>query len=108
VAYGKVLDPKRTKLDDKSKKYIFTGYNKKSKAYKLYDPIEKEFVVSRDVEVNEEARWDWNQQEELTIGEIELPIQNDGVSSSRNSDEDSSSRSSEDEQEPMNPRFQDL
>jgi hypothetical protein len=26
VAYGKVLDPKRTKLDDKSKKYIFIGY----------------------------------------------------------------------------------
>jgi transposase InsO family protein len=95
VAYGKP-GPKRTKLDDKSKKYIFIGYDEKSKAYKLYDPIEKKFVVSRDVVVNEEAHWDWNQQEELTIGEIELPIRDDGASSSR---------SSEDEQKPMNPRF---
>jgi hypothetical protein len=51
-------DPKRTKLDDKSKKYIFIGYNEKSKVYKLYDPIEKKSMVSRDVEVNEEPRWD--------------------------------------------------
>jgi hypothetical protein len=96
MAYGKVPDPKRIKLDDKSKKYNFIGYDEKSKAYKLCDPIEKNFVVSRDVEVNEETRWDWNQQEELTIGEIELPIRDDGASSSR---------SSEDEQELMNPRF---
>jgi hypothetical protein len=62
VAHEKVLDPKRTKLDNKSRKYIFIDYNEKSKAYKLYDPIEKKYVVSRDIEVNEEARWDWNQQ----------------------------------------------
>jgi hypothetical protein len=108
VAYGKVSDPKRTKLDDKSKKYIFNGYDKKSKVYKLYDPIEKKSVVNRDIEVNEEARWDWNQQEELMIGEIKLLIRDDGASSLRSSDEDSSSRSSEDEQEPMDLRFRDL
>jgi hypothetical protein len=97
VTYEKVSNPKRIKLDDKSKKYIFIGYNEKSKAYKLYDPIEKKFMVSRDVEVNEEARWNCNQQEELTIGEIKLPIRDNGVSSSRSSDEDSSLRSSKDE-----------
>jgi hypothetical protein len=37
VAYEKVLDSKRIKLDNKSKKYIFIGYDEKSKAYKLYD-----------------------------------------------------------------------
>jgi hypothetical protein len=58
VAYEKVPDPKRTKLDDKSKKYIFIGYDEKSKAYKLYDSIKKKLVVSRDVEVNEETHWD--------------------------------------------------
>jgi hypothetical protein len=56
VAYGKVPNPKRTKLDDKIKKYIFIGYDEKSKAYKLYDSIEKKFMVSRDVKVNEESR----------------------------------------------------
>jgi hypothetical protein len=46
VAYGKVPDPKRIKLNDKSKKYIFIGYDEKSKAYKLCDPIEKNFVAA--------------------------------------------------------------
>jgi hypothetical protein len=58
IAYRKIPDPKRTKLEDKSKKYVFIGYTEKSKAYKLYDPIEKKLVISRDVELNEEARWD--------------------------------------------------
>jgi hypothetical protein len=49
VAYEKVSDPKRTKLDDKNKKYIFIGYDENSKAYKLYDPIEKKLMVSRDI-----------------------------------------------------------
>jgi hypothetical protein len=43
---------------DKSKKYVFIGYSEKSKAYKFYDLIEKKLVISRDVELNEEARWD--------------------------------------------------
>jgi hypothetical protein len=81
VVHEKVSDPKRTKLDNKSRKYIFIGYNEKSKAYKLYDPIENKYVISRDIEVNEEARWDRNQQEELTIGEIELLIRDGGASS---------------------------
>jgi hypothetical protein len=75
IVYGKNTDPKRTKLEDKSKKYVFIGYSEKSKAYKLYDPIEKKLVISRDVELNEEARWDWkNQQEELTTEEVEIGL----------------------------------
>jgi hypothetical protein len=56
--YGKVSDPKRTKLDEKCKKYIFIDYDEKSKAYKFYDPIKKKLVVSKGVEVNKEAYWD--------------------------------------------------
>jgi hypothetical protein len=56
IAYEKISDPKRTKLEDKSKKYVFIGYSDKSKAYELYDPIEKKLVISTDVELNEEAR----------------------------------------------------
>jgi hypothetical protein len=41
ITYEKISDPKRTKLEDKSKKYIFIGYSEKSKTYKFYDPIEK-------------------------------------------------------------------
>jgi hypothetical protein len=56
IAYGKISDPKRTKLEDKSKKYVFIRYSEKSKSYKLYDPIENKLVISRNVELNEEAR----------------------------------------------------
>jgi hypothetical protein len=53
-----ISDLKRTKFDDKSKKYVFIGYSEKSKAYKLYDPIEKKFMISRDIELNKESHWD--------------------------------------------------
>jgi hypothetical protein len=92
--------------------YVFIGYNEKSKTYEHYDPIEKKFVISRDVELNEEVYWDWkNQQEELSTEkvEIKLPIRDGGASSSRSSKEDSSSGSSDEaEVEPRNPRFWDL
>ncbi|GJR44232.1 retrovirus-related pol polyprotein from transposon TNT 1-94 [Tanacetum coccineum] len=55
VAYAHVPDQTRTKLDDKSKKYIFIGYDDRSKAFRLYDPIEKKVSVCRDVYVNEES-----------------------------------------------------
>jgi hypothetical protein len=55
IVYEKIPNPTRIKLDDKSKKYVFIGYSKKSKTYKLYDLIEKKFVISRDVKLNEEA-----------------------------------------------------
>jgi hypothetical protein len=46
-------------------------------------------VISRDVELNEETRWDWkNQQEEMSTEEVEvrLPIRDNGASSSRSSE----------------------
>ena len=41
---------KRTKLDDKSEKYVFVGYDSRSKGYKLYNPNSRKIVISRDVE----------------------------------------------------------
>jgi hypothetical protein len=114
VAHLKVFGSisKRTNLEDKSKKYVFIGFNEKFKAYKLYDLIKKKLVISRDVELNEEARWDWsNQQEKLSTEEVDVryPVRDDGASSSRSLEEDSSSGSlNEAEAELRNPRFQDL
>jgi hypothetical protein len=69
-------------------------------------------MISRDVELNEEACWDWkNQQEELLTEKVEVrhPVWDDRASSSRSSEEDSSSRSSaETEVESRNSRFWDL
>nr|GEV11403.1 retrovirus-related Pol polyprotein from transposon TNT 1-94 [Tanacetum cinerariifolium] len=60
VAYAHVPDQTRKKLDDKSKMYIFIGYDERTKAFRLYDPIKKKVIVSRDVFVNEERTWDWS------------------------------------------------
>ena len=71
VAYAHVPDQRRTKLEDKSKRYIFIGYDEKTKGYKLLDPINKKVMVSRDVRVNEASEWDWNNSTEdiIEVGE---------------------------------------
>jgi transposase InsO family protein len=69
VAYAHIPDQKRVKLDDKSVKLIFVGYDSKSKAYKLYDPISKKIHISRDVQVDEESMWCWNTQ--MAISHVE-------------------------------------
>lgn len=48
-------------LDDKSKKCVFLGVSEESKAWRLYDPVTKKIVVSRDVVFDEEKYWDWDQ-----------------------------------------------
>jgi len=53
VAYAHILDQLRTKLEEKSKRYIFFGYDEKTKAYKLLNSISKKVMVSRDVQINE-------------------------------------------------------
>ena len=39
-------------------KCIFIGYNSESKAYRLYDPITKKIIISRDVEFLENQSLD--------------------------------------------------
>ena len=58
MAYAHVPDQRRTKLEDKSQKYILIGYDEKKKGYKLFDPIRKKVTVSRDVRINEASKWD--------------------------------------------------
>ena len=65
VTYAHVPDQQRTKLEEKSKRYIFIGYHEKIKGYKLLDPISKTVMVSHDVRVNEASEWDWNNSTEV-------------------------------------------
>ncbi|KAL0320216.1 UNVERIFIED_CONTAM: Retrovirus-related Pol polyprotein from transposon TNT 1-94 [Sesamum radiatum] len=50
----------RTKLEDRSKKMVFLGYDESSKGYKCFDHIAKKVAISRDVEFEEDASWNWN------------------------------------------------
>lgn len=64
VSHVHVPDQKRSKLDDKSKICILLGVRDESKAYRLYDPITKKIVVSRDVVFEEEKSWGWGRTNE--------------------------------------------
>lgn len=57
----------RTKLDEKSLRCFLLGISEESKAYKLYDPISQQIVVSRDVVFDESAEWEWDKKHELAI-----------------------------------------
>ncbi|KAM2893261.1 hypothetical protein FF1_008638 [Malus domestica] len=67
VCYAYIPRPIRQKLDETSTKCIFLGYDTCEKGYRLYDPISKKIIVSRDVIVDENACWDWKSQSEKTI-----------------------------------------
>jgi len=55
-AFVHVPDQKRSKLDPKSHKLIFVGYDKNSTNYRLYDPESRKITISRNVVFNENAR----------------------------------------------------
>ena len=59
------------KLEDKSKKFIFIGYDTRSKAYKLFDPKTKNIHISRDVEFHEDGMWSWQSNKEIFYEEKE-------------------------------------
>ncbi|KAM2341818.1 hypothetical protein ACFX1X_014282 [Malus domestica] len=59
MARSMLKNERRTKLNDKSEKFIFIGYDSYSKGYKLYNPNNGKTVISRDVTFDEEGEWDF-------------------------------------------------
>jgi hypothetical protein len=49
IAYTHIHSELRKKLDDRSEKCIFIGYSETYKDYRLYKPITKKLILSRDV-----------------------------------------------------------
>ncbi|KAK1419234.1 hypothetical protein QVD17_28397 [Tagetes erecta] len=62
LAYCKVTSENIKKLDDRSRRLIYLGSEPGSKAYRLYDPITRRKVVSRDGDTifDEKIGWSWN------------------------------------------------
>nr|GEY19363.1 zinc finger, CCHC-type [Tanacetum cinerariifolium] len=58
-AYAKLTKPHLKKLDDRSRLLVYLGTQPGSKAYRLFDPVTKDMVVSRDVKFKEDEGWDW-------------------------------------------------
>ncbi|WVZ73864.1 hypothetical protein U9M48_022122 [Paspalum notatum var. saurae] len=59
IGHVKVTKPGLSKLEDRRKPMVLLGYEAGSKAYRMYDPVERRVVISRDVMFNESASWDW-------------------------------------------------
>ena len=59
VAYVHVSDNRRSKLDAKSEKCILLGVSEESKAYRLYNPVSRKVITSRDVIFAEDEKWEW-------------------------------------------------
>ena len=68
VAYSWVLVELRRKLDDKSETCIFIGHSEDSKAYRLYNPISKKMITSRDLIFKEKEAWDENMDKVIRSG----------------------------------------
>ena len=66
----------RRKLDDRSERCIFVGYSEESRAYKLYNPITKKYVINRDVQFKEEEAWDGSIDKFVLEGVV-LPCEDD-------------------------------
>ena len=59
IGYVHIPDVKRNKLDDKSVKCVLLGFSSESKAFKMFDPVEKRIHISRDVIFEEDKKWNW-------------------------------------------------
>ena len=52
---------------------MFLGVSDESKGYRLYDPITKQVIISKDVVFEEEESWDWSSTEkESTLKVLEI------------------------------------
>lgn len=59
IAYARIPDEQRKKIDNKGVKCIFLGVSDESKACRLYNPVTKKIIISRDVIFYEEHAWGW-------------------------------------------------
>jgi hypothetical protein len=71
IAYAHVPDAQRKKLDNKSVKCIFLGVSEESKAYRLYNPVTKKIIISRDVVFIENEKWSWNKEKQIASSRVE-------------------------------------
>ena len=67
-AYVHILIEERSKLDSKSKKCIFLGFEKGVKGYKLWDPVAQKVVISRDAVFDEKSMIEDFRKEEESQG----------------------------------------
>ncbi|MCH80264.1 hypothetical protein A2U01_0001030 [Trifolium medium] len=68
IAFAHIPDSQRKKLDNKSIKCVHLGISDESKAYKLYNPVDKRIIISRDVVFDESKAWNWDNKRKESDG----------------------------------------
>jgi hypothetical protein len=72
VIYVKNTRPHLKKLDGRSTKMVFVGYEEGSKAYRAYDPCTGHVHITCDAMFNELTQWDWSNGGDRRDGRAEL------------------------------------
>ena len=77
LSHVKQTSPHPKKLDDRSHKMVYFGVEEGSKAHRLYDPVQKKIVISRDVVFEEAVEWKWCGNSSETL--MEFQVEDEGL-----------------------------
>ncbi|KAK4395496.1 Retrovirus-related Pol polyprotein from transposon TNT 1-94 [Sesamum angolense] len=89
------------KLEEKTEKGIFLGYNTQSKGYRIYHLKTKKLIISRDVEFDEDAMWNWDE-EKVERQSVMIPKETPPQQQEEGTDQAEMERRSQ--QAPVSPR----
>ena len=78
-AFVHIPKDERSKLNDKAKQCIFLGYGHEEFGYRLWDPVNRKVVRSRDVVFLEDQITDLDEQGEAFSSSVEIPVSVDPV-----------------------------
>lgn len=91
LCYGHILVAKRKKLEDLSNPLILLGYHP-TEAYRLFNPLNNEIEICRDVIVLENEHWDWEKKEQGNYRDyVTLQLNEEAVNESANDEQRDSS-----------------
>ena len=103
ICYSHVPKDERHKLDSKSRRCVFMGYNQEGKSYRVYDLVNKKTIISRDVIFSEGERVSSEKESKVSRegSTMNFPLDSDDVSTTdRERQESQLRRSTRERKEP--------
>ena len=61
ICYAHIPKVHRSKFGEASERCIFVGYSSMSKGYRIFSLAENKVFISRDIQVDENASWNWKE-----------------------------------------------
>ncbi|KAL4347404.1 hypothetical protein GQ457_17G002840 [Hibiscus cannabinus] len=100
ICYAHIPVQKRSKLDAKAERGIFLGYDSQAKGYRIFNLDTEKIMISRDVEFNEDASWNWDEEKVEKKNYVLVSNLNDAVSDEPSNEDDESEEANNDNQTP--------